>query len=81
MKVVAIKEAFYNGRRVRVGAELDVPEGTKGSWFAPTASAPGKALRAEQARPKREEPKALSEMGADKAKSFVDINAKAAPLA
>lgn len=81
MKVVAVKEAFYNGRRVRVGAELDVPEGTKGSWFAPVASIKAKELKAEQSKPKREEPKALSEMGADKARSFVDINAKAAPLA
>lgn len=37
MKVVAIKEAFYNGRRVRVNAQLDVPEDTKGSWFVPVA--------------------------------------------
>lgn len=81
MKVVAIKEAFYNGRRVRVGAELEVPEGIKGSWFAPTASTQAKALKAEQARPKREEPKALSELGTVRAKSFVDIHAKAAPLA
>jgi len=37
VKVVAIKEAFYNGRRVRVGTELEVPEGIKGSWFVPAA--------------------------------------------
>lgn len=33
MKVIAIKAAFFNGTRVRVGDEVDVPESLKGSWF------------------------------------------------
>ena len=73
MKIVAIKPAFYNGRRVRVGDELDIPQGLKGSWFAATASIEAKAAKG---KPAKTEPKALSELGSDKAKSFIDINAK-----
>ena len=73
MKIVAIKPAFYNGRRVRVGDELDIPQGTKGSWFAGTATIEAKAAKE---KPAKAEPKALSELGSDKAKSFIDINAK-----
>ena len=36
MKVKAIQPAFFNGSRVRVGQELDVPQGMKGSWFVRT---------------------------------------------
>lgn len=73
MKVVATKTAFYNGRRVRVGDELDIPQGVKGSWFVPTGSIEAKAAKEKPAKP---EPKALSELGSDKAKSFIDVNAK-----
>lgn len=34
MKVVAIEPAFRNGQYVRVGDELDVPNSTRGRWFA-----------------------------------------------
>lgn len=34
MKVVAIKPAFFNGALVSLGDELDIPDRTKGSWFA-----------------------------------------------
>ena len=70
MKVVAIKVAFYNGRRVRVGDELEIPQGVKGSWFAPTGSIEAKATKV---KPEKAEPKALSEIGSDKAKSFTDV--------
>lgn len=73
MKIVAIKPAFYNGRRVRVGDELDIPQGLKGSWFAATATIEAKAAKE---KPAKTEPKALSQLGSDKAKSFIDINAK-----
>lgn len=33
MKIKATQPAFFNGSRVRVGQELDVPTGMKGSWF------------------------------------------------
>lgn len=70
MKIVAIKPAFYNGRRVRVGDELDIPTGTKGSWFAPTGSAEAKASKE---KPAKAEPKALSELGGESAKKFTDV--------
>ena len=70
MKIVAIKPAFYNGRRVRVGDELDIPSGLKGSWFAATASVEAKEAKAKPAKP---EPKALSELGTANAKSFNDV--------
>lgn len=71
MKIVAIKPAFYNGRRVRVGDELDIPPGVKGSWFAPVASAEAKATKE---KPAKQEPKALSELGKSDAKSFTDVH-------
>ncbi len=72
MKIVAIKPAFYNGRRVRVGDELEIPQGLKGSWFAPVASTEAKAAKVKpSAKP---EPKALSEMGRSDAKSFTDVH-------
>lgn len=70
MKIVAIKVAFYNGRRVRVGDELDIPQGTKGSWFAPVDSADAKGAKA---KPAKDEPKALSELGSAGAKKFTDV--------
>lgn len=70
MKIVAIKPAFYNGRRVRVGDELDIPQGTKGSWFAPAAAPEAKAAKEKPAKP---EPKALSELGTADAKKFTDV--------
>jgi hypothetical protein len=52
VKIVAIKPAFYNGRRVRVGQEFEIPSGLKGSWFAPVTSAEAvAAAEAEVARP------------------------------
>lgn len=72
MKIVAIKPAFYNGRRVRVGDELDIPQGMKGSWFAAVATPEAKAAKARPST--KQEPKALSELGSDKAKSFTDVH-------
>jgi hypothetical protein len=71
MKIVAIKPAFYNGRRVRIGDELDIPQGSKGSWFAPVASTEAKAAKVKPSA--KQEPKALSEMGKGDAKSFTDV--------
>lgn len=73
MKIVATKPAFYNGRRVRVGDELEIPQGVTGSWFVPTGSIEAKAAKVVPAKPV---PKALSELGSDKAKTFIDVNAK-----
>lgn len=78
MKVVAIKPAFFNGRRVRLGDELDVPEGLKASWFVASASHEAKEAKA---KPAKQEPKALSELGGAKAKSFVDVTSGKQELA
>lgn len=77
MKVIAIKPAFFNGARVRVGDEVDVPESLKASWFAPAetvkAAKPAKAAKAE--------PKALSQAGKDEAKTFIQAHGEKADLA
>lgn len=73
MKIVATKPAFYNGRRVRVGDELEVASTFKGSWFVATGTIEAKAAKEKPAKP---ELKALSELGTSTAKSFVDVNAK-----
>lgn len=70
MKVVATKVAFFNGRRVRAGDELDVPSGMKGSWFAPVSAPEAKAAKEKPAKP---EPKALSQLTAENAKLFNDV--------
>jgi hypothetical protein len=70
VKIVAIKVAFYNGRRVRVGDQLEIPTGTMGSWFAPVASPEAKAAKAE---PVKQAPQALSKLGGEKAKSFTEV--------
>lgn len=71
MKVVAIATAFVNGRRVRPGAELDIPENSKGSWFARVDTTEAKA--AKQPKASKQEQKALSELGNANAKSFTDV--------
>lgn len=38
MKVIALKEGFFAGSRVRVGQVIDVPQGTKGTWFTPAST-------------------------------------------
>lgn len=78
MKVIAIKPAFHNGARVRVGDVVEVSDGHKGSWFTPadTAKAPAKA-----AKPAKPEPRALSQTGKEEAKSFVQAHSEKADLA
>jgi hypothetical protein len=34
MKVVAIKDAFVSDRMVKLGDEVEIPDDTKGKWFA-----------------------------------------------
>lgn len=58
MKVRAIQSAFYDGRRVRPGDELDVPDTLTASWFVRAAPAPPAA-----GRRRREAPVALSQLG------------------
>ena len=71
MQVTAIKPAFHDGRRVRVGDLVDVPETLKASWFAKNDTPAAKAAKA---RPVKETPKALSELGGAKAKTFNEVH-------
>lgn len=83
MKVIAIKPAFFNGARVRVGQELEVPQGLKASWYAPAevVKAAEAAKAAKQAKATGKEPKALSQAGKDEAKTFVQAHSEKADLA
>lgn len=68
MKVIAIKSAFFNGARVHVGDELEVPETLKASWFTSAeavAPAPAKS---------KASPKTLSQAGKEETKSFIEAN-------
>lgn len=78
MKVIAIKPAFHNGARVRVGDVVEVADGHKGSWFtaADTVKAPAKAVK-----PSKPEPRALSQAGKEEAKTFVQAHSEKADLA
>lgn len=79
MKGVALKTAFHDGALVHEGSVVEVPEGFKASWFAPHESAAAKA--AKPVKPAKVEPKALSEMGSEKAQSFVAVHESKADLA
>lgn len=59
MKVIALKPAFYNGARIRAGAELEVPDNMKGSWFVKADTIEAKAAKPAK---QKAEPKALSEL-------------------
>jgi hypothetical protein len=61
MKVRAIQPAFHDGRRVRPGDELDVPDTLTASWFVRADTAPPAAPAA--GRRRREAPVALSQLG------------------
>lgn len=60
MRVVAIAVGFHDGQRRRPGAEFDVAEGSKASWYVPAAEAP------EAAPAEKQEPVALSQLGKGK---------------
>lgn len=79
MKVIAIKPAFFNGSRVRVGDVVEVPEGLKASWFAPADSV--KAAKPAAKTAAKAEPRALSQAGKDEAKTFVQAHSEKAELA
>lgn len=71
MKVIALKEGFFDGTRIRAGDEFDVPQGTKGSWFTPV-----KEPKAADARDVKAEAKAKAEADT-KAKADAEAKAKA----
>lgn len=77
MQVIVTKPAFFNGSLLSVtGKPIELPDGTKGSWFAPVGSAEGQATAdAAKAADKKLEPMALSEVSKQGGKSFVEVNA------
>lgn len=80
MKVIAIAPAFYQGSRVRVGAEVEVPSGFKASWAAPVKSVEATvAVKATKAT--RLEPRALSQAGKEGSKTFIQAHGEKADLA
>lgn len=76
MKVTVIKPAFYDGSLLNVGQEINVPETLKGSWFVPSETA-----KPVKPKPTKEAPRALSEMGKDQSKTFVQAHAGQSDLA
>lgn len=60
MKVRATQTAFHDGRRVRPGDLLDVPDTLKAAWFVPAdAVTPAPPVRSAR---KRETPVAFSQL-------------------
>lgn len=81
MKVRALQMGFFNGRRVRKGTVIEVPEGTTALWLAPVASPAAKAVEVEVDKVKgsgKSKPVALSEVGKGEVKSFTQVNANKA---
>ena len=77
MKVIAVKQAFFNGSTVNVGDELEVPDTFQASW----AVAENGAIKKPKDKAKATTPIALSQAGAAKAVSFVDAHAPKTDLA
>lgn len=80
MKVIAIKPAFHNGSLVRVGDEVEVHEGHRGSWFVKASSPEAKAA-VKPAKAKGETPRALSQTGKEEAKTFIQAHSEKSDLA
>ena len=55
MLVKAIKQGFYQGKRIREGKEFEVPAGTKSKWFVPVKpeKAEAKAEVKAEAKPEK----------------------------
>lgn len=73
-KVVAIALGFYNGARVRKGAEIMVPDDFRGSWVVGVDTP---AAQEAQKKPEPVKPVALSEL----AKAPVETALEAGPTA
>lgn len=71
-RVVALQMGFLNGRRVRPGTELDVPDDFKGSWVAPVDSPAAEAPKA-AAKGKKTQPVALSEIAKEQPQGPTDL--------
>lgn len=76
MKVIALDKGFFDGAPIEKGDTFDVPDGRKAAWYAPLDAVPKP-----KTPPAKEAPRALSEMGKEKAKSFVEAHKDKADLA
>ena len=69
MKVRALEMGFYGNTRRRPGDEFDVPEGVARPWFVPVeVVGPAKSKAS-----KKVDPVALSQLGNQPVKTFVDV--------
>jgi hypothetical protein len=68
-RVVATSMGFFEGRRVRPGEELHVPDNFKGSWVAAVGDPAAVAPKPKPAR----EPRTLSEIGRAPVKIASDL--------
>ena len=70
MQVRALAFGFFGGRR-RPGDVFDVPEGTKGTWFAPVTASEAKAPAGK--KPAAPQPQALSQLGKNAPQSMTQV--------
>lgn len=73
MKVKVTQVAFFGGMRRRVGEVLEVPDGTKGTWFAEVPAKGAAADPAEKPKRGKAQPVALSELGKEKSVGPLDL--------
>ncbi len=78
MKVIVVKTAFFAGNLVYPSPEpIEVPDGTKGSWFVPAGSEEAKAAKAAgkaEGKGTQPMPQTLSEIGKGNGRSFNDVH-------
>ena len=80
MRVVAIKPGFLNSKRIRAGAEFEVPETFKANWVAPVTTAAAKAA-VESTKAVKSKTTTLSQSGKTESKTFLDVYTDKADLA
>ena len=73
MKVKVTQSAFFGGTRRRVGEVLEVPDGTKGTWFAEVPAKGAPADVADKPKRSKAQPVALSELGKEKSVGPLDL--------
>jgi 16S rRNA U1498 N3-methylase RsmE len=77
MKVIALSAGFYNGSRVREGAEFEVADGQKAKWFAPVEAVKAVAAKAKVEKAKSDAVKTaevpLSKLGGAPPKSQIEV--------
>ena len=71
MQIRATSQAFYEGRRVRVGDVIDVPDTFKASWGTPVSKAAAVDPEPPKA-PRKRETIALSQVAREKASGPLD---------